>query len=468
MHKEFMDNHTEKSNTIPCLRDSQEVSHSWQTVLLEPLRRQTLDIAYAIAERLRDPDQVQAVAKIATHQSTMPLQWCPASLSFGDVGIAFVHAHFHRCFPHGGWDKIAYSYLRLAAQGTQSQPYILPGLFSGTCGIAAVLSLLGRDDDRYHKVQKRLNMHIYEQVLAQYVSYEKKQGVPTSEYDIINGASGIIAYLMTIDHPEKHELATINILLKYLIWLAGFDQELQHHRWYTPVHMLVTDAQRKNYPYGWLNCGLAHGIPGPLAALSSAWLKGYQLPGQREAITYLSQWIIEHQIPDHWGINWPEALPAQMASDSSLWRKLPPTRSAWCYGAPGIARALWLAGTALHDSFLQQLALDAIKTVLLRPPAQRRIDSPTLCHGMSGLLTICLRFFHETQNALLEEHISLLVSQILAYFNPSFPLGFRDQETPNVMVDQVAWLNGTPGIALALLAASTNVEPSWDHFLLIS
>ncbi|WP_277752743.1 lanthionine synthetase LanC family protein [Streptomyces sp. L2] len=74
-----------------------------------------------------------------------------------------------------------------------------------------------------------------------------------------------------------------------------------------------------------------------------------------------------------------------------------PARSAWCYGAPGVAHALWLAGTALGDHDLHDVATEAMAAVLRRPAHMRFIDSPTFCHGVAGLLQIVLRFAHATR-----------------------------------------------------------------------
>jgi len=47
-------------------------------------------------------------------------------------------------------------------------------------------------------------------------------------------------------------------------------------------------------------------------------------------------------------------------------------------------------------------------------------------------------------------------------------LGFRNLETADHEIDQPGLLDGTPGVALVLLAASTPVEPAWDRLFLLS
>jgi lantibiotic modifying enzyme len=294
------------------------------------------------------------------------------------------------------------------------------------------------------------------------------RGVSESDYDAVSGASGILTYLITFQAEESHVQDTIERLLAYCIWLAGVDKESQRERWYVPPELLITEEKRQLHPDGFYNCGLAHGIPGPMAALALAWLEGYRVPGQREALRCMSDWLLRYAIFDHWGINWPDVVSLHESRSFDASKLGRPTRAGWCYGAPGIASALWLVGEALEQPDLCQTAVQALEAVLRRPITERRIDSPTICHGISGLLEICLRFAQRTDSAIIHEHIPILVNQILELFNPDFPLGFRDQERARVFVDQPAWLNGVPGILLVLLAASMPVEPTWDRVLLLA
>ena len=123
---------------------------------------------------------------------------------------------------------------------------------------------------------------------------------------------------------------------------------------------------------------------------------------------------------------------------------------------------------ALNEEKLCQVALEALEAVLRRPVTKRDIDAPTICHGISGLLAICLRFAHETESQTIREYIPLLTRQILEHYNPAFPLGFRNLENREQWIDETGWLTGAAGTALVLLAAALPVEPVWDRVLLLS
>jgi hypothetical protein len=105
------------------------------------------------------------------------------------------------------------------------------------------------------------------------------------------------------------------------------------------------DFYRQHFPGGYFNCGMAHGLPGLLAALSLAHIQGYAYPDLREALVYMSDWLLGHCIYDARGINWPGGIPLEVAHNPVALSALTGTWSAWCYGAPGVSRSLWLTGS---------------------------------------------------------------------------------------------------------------------------
>ena len=144
------------------------------------------------------------------------------------------------------------------------------------------------------------------------------------------------------------------------------------------------------------------------------------------------------------------------------------SRAAWCYGAPGVARALWLSGQALEDNALCDLAVDAMAAVYRRPMADRQIDSPTFCHGVAGLLQVTLRFAQDTGQPLFRDAADVLCRQVLSEFSPDHALGFCSIEPEGNRVDHCGLLDGAAGVAMVLLAASTEQAPDWDRVFLLS
>jgi hypothetical protein len=109
-----------------------------------------------------------------------------------------------------------------------------------------------------------------------------------------------------------------------------------------------------------------------------------------------------------------------------------------------------------------------MEAVLRRPLAARRIESPTFCHGVAGLLQIVLRFANDTGSVALEAGAIALTEQLLGLYEPESLLGFRSVEFAGKRVDQPGLLDGAPGVALVLLAVACNTAPAWDRLFLLS
>ena len=203
------------------------------------------------------------------------------------------------------------------------------------------------------------------------------------------------------------------------------------------------------------------------ALMALALQEGFEVDGQREALARSAGWLARHRTADEFGINWPTAVPCfpgGVAPPASL----DASRAAWCYGTPGVARALWLAGQALGDDALRALAIEGMAAVYRRPIARRQIDSPTFCHGVAGLLHITLRFAHDSGEPLFTDAAHQLGRQLLQLHDAQRPLGFAAIEPQGNLVDLAGLLDGAPGVMLTLLAAAHPAPPNWDRLFLLS
>jgi hypothetical protein len=116
----------------------------------------------------------------------------------------------------------------------------------------------------------------------------------------------------------------------------------------------------------------------------------------------------------------------------------------------------------------RELAVEAMEAVYRRPLRERGIDSPTFCHGVAGLLQITLRFANDTGLPLFAEAAETLSGQLLSLYDPDSLLVYYSLEPGGRRVDRPGLLDGASGIAVVLLAAATDVEPTWDRLFLLS
>jgi hypothetical protein len=107
-------------------------------------------------------------------------------------------------------------------------------------------------------------------------------GIGVGTFDIVSGLAGIAAYLLR--HDRHGQLPQVLAALVWLLESTGGPP-----RWATPPEWLEA-GMRIQYPAGNLNCGLAHGIPGPLAVLALAMRSGQHVTGQADVMRRTAEW----------------------------------------------------------------------------------------------------------------------------------------------------------------------------------
>jgi len=446
-------------------------------VLTEPQRTAAIAAAVHVAGRLRDPASAAAAAERAAAQSQFPsfAHWMPPSVAQGNAGLAVLWAFLDRCAPAEGWDLVGKAHLEIAARAAERGVGVGNGFFSGLSGLAFAASQLSHDGMRYQRLLATLDDAVAEETmrLAAHIRMNSSSGVSVGDFDVISGLSGTGAYLLC-----RHEQPAIQVALAnavdVLTTLIVSDQSPP--AWHTPARLLYDDIARESYPSGNLNCGLAHGAPGMLAFLSLVRSSGLSFPRLDDAIVIVADWLVANRLDDEWGVNWPTAVPLEEAETAAGGRLRPrartdwgrPSRAAWCYGSPGVARALSLAGQALDRPEYRDVAVSAMEAVFRRPVAARMIDSPTFCHGVAGLLAVTLRFARDTRSTLFAREAQKLVGQLLDAFQPDSLLGYRNLEFGGNETDQPGLLDGAAGVSLVLMTAATGVEPTWDRAFLLA
>jgi lantibiotic biosynthesis protein len=408
---------------------------------------EALAVAQDVADRLRDHNRIEAAKAATVQQTAYPesVYWDSPGVARGDAGLALTCGYLDACFPGAGWDVTAHRYLTLAAQAAEHSGYLAPGMFGGLSGLAFAACSLSCNGTRY----QRLLRTVEELLLPQTVTLGRalsrhKDGISVGHFDVVSGLSGVGAYLLCRRDNEE-AAAALRAVLRGLVALTGEEDGIPH--WYTPAHLMGDETMAHLYPNGNLNCGLAHGIPGPLALMSLAVCSGVRVEGLKEAIERVSAWLGKNRSDDAWGVNWPTAAPLAPDGESAAASPPPaePSRSAWCYGGPGVARALWLAGEALCNPGYRELAVEAMKAVYRRPVWERHVDSPTFCHGVAGLLQITLRFARDTKLPLFAEAAETLTEQLLSLYDPDSLLGYYSLEPGGQRLDQPGLLDGAPG-----------------------
>ena len=412
----------------------------WAPALPSDLTDRALTVAMDVAARVREAER--------DDQSEAPL-------GGGGAGLALLYGQLDRAFPGEGWDVVAHDFLAWAVRQTEraEQEVVLsPGMLYGFGGLAYVARSLSKVGTRYGNLLAKLDAHVHRRVQAM---RPPGHGVRVATFDVISGSAGTAAYLL------DSETAGLRELLAGMVELCGERDGVQ--RWHTPHDLIVNPLTARAYPGGHLNCGLSHGSPGILAAMSLAATAGHEVPGQRAAMRGLVTWLLDNRIDDDCGPNWPTMVALPIGSSKGR-----AARTTWCYGAPGVARAMWLAGAALDDHGLRAFAVETMLAACTRLPHDDEVNGAGLCHGYAGVLQIALRFAHDTGNPSFNPHLEWITGQLLGHYRPTHRFGFRSLARNGSPGDDPGLLEGAAGVALALLATALPVTPTWDRSLALS
>jgi len=408
----------------------------WKPLLAGANADEAVRVAREVGMRLRETERLESAIRYR------------AGVAESHPAFAIAFAQLDACLPGEGWDDAALEEIESSAAALRGASRVPTGLFAGLAGTAYGADFV--DPERYAQLLRTLDGLIarrLEPLLARLVA--RRDGCAEYEIDVVSGLAGIGAYALS-----RGDEPMLRPVVERLVGLLGAEGDTP--AWRTPPELLDDDV-RDEYPDGRLNCGLAHGIPGPLALLCLVHSAGFHAQGLEEAIRHTSGWLVEHAIEDERGVDWPYSVPGDR-----------PARAAWCYGAPGIARALRLAGEALGDPELQAFAVSALESVFLRPREELRLDGVTFCHGVAGVLQITMRMAADSDGDRLREAASGLAGELIERFEPDAPFGYRGLDPDGQPEDQPGLLEGAAGVALVLLAAATSEPPRWDRVFLLA
>jgi hypothetical protein len=417
-------------------------------------RDRAAEVVATVAGRLADPAAVAATAEGSVDRypdgRTAPA-WQPESLAEGHAGIALLHAELN--------DRRA-THAQLAAANRSGGPSGGHLLYAGRLpGLLFAASAAARNAGDYARLRDQ-TAPVVAAAVRHTATVELDRvagghgGTTFAAYDLLKGLSGAIRLLLAcgsepavVDHAARALVAIASPMANVPDlpgWYVG-------HSW--------DDPDDKHG--GHLNLGMAHGAPGILAALAIAYRQGVRVPGLPEAIERIVTWLLAQSVD----LTWPRVI----AVDGRV--LVPSGRPGWCYGVPGLARALQLAGLALDVPAWRALAVRALAATLDQPWDGFGLTNAGLCHGWGGLLQITLRMTWDSGDERLADAAGKLAARVVERFDSGSPFGFRYRSGGEVLApDRPGFLWGAAGVALAVQAhlAGRPPDTGWDAALLLA
>lgn len=279
-------------------------------------------------------------------------------------------------------------------------------------------------------------------------------------YDLVSGVVGWGTYaLQRLPSPTARQL--LELAIDRLAQLAV--PQIDGISWLTPSSVLPNEQQIE-FPEGYLNLGVAHGVPGIIGLLSRAIDKSVAANAAMSLLTPTVEWLLAQQLPaQELGAFGYYTAPGGRASDVS--------RLGWCYGDLGNSLVIAHAAAVTENDDWRDAAHRLALRAARRAALTSGVEDAGLCHGASGNAHLFNRLYQHFGDDELHAAAMNWFARTFAFEGRGGGIGgyaawlHRDARGAG-WVDDPGLLEGATGVALALLAATTEVEPAWDAMLL--
>ena len=326
-----------------------------------------------------------------------------------------------------------------------------PALYGGFSGVAWVAEhLAGKFDETVEGDGGEEIDEILEQTIA----------APwKGAYDLISGLTGF-GVLAVERLPRSSAIRCLEAIVDRLTETA--EPVGEGLTWFTSPDILPM-SRRERFPHGYYDLGVAHGVPGVIALLSDAYRAGIRPERARRLIDGAVRWILSQRLRVRGASCYPAMVAPGFEARSS--------RLAWCYGDAGVAATLLHAARAVGVEEWERAAFEIATHAAMTDLEESGVKDAGLCHGAFGLAHIYNRLFQAGGGDVLAGAARRWYGVGLDMRAPGRGIaGFEEwaADSNGSSHSGAEFLTGATGIALALLAGITSVEPMWDRLLLVS
>lgn len=443
------------------------------------LTTQVTELTKFLGYQLKDFDKLKKVCD--DERNFIPFiqakPWDGRTLSHGYPALITYFAQLDTHFPGENWEMACHHAIEALVQEIERDGIHNGSLFSGLTGIAFSVLSASKEKTRYSDLLHSLNTVLAQRIQAEYLTpwedwARASDFLPPAFWDVIVGASGIMGYLYHF--PENPEF--MKILETFVDKLSVFKESASFQgsvvpRWFSPAETMIRADHQTDYAPGCCDVGVAHGISGLISTLC----KLSALPNLENKckllLAALCPWVCDHLCEERFGCEniWQGRY---VLGEEGFIDRESFYRDGWCYGAPGIARALFLAAQTLNDNQSRAVSEKAFSSLCTRIEENKTgLRCPSFCHGFAGLLTIMQTMYLDTQETQFLRAVEHVEETIIKTFSTSCPFGFPVLASldphDDLWIDSPGILDGSVGIGLSLLQAKSKEKALWvDYFAL--
>lgn len=188
------------------------------------------------------------------------------------------------------------------------------------------------------------------------------KGPGPMDFDLVGGVAGIGAYGLL--GRSRIQVGLLHAVVRHL-WSRRVERP-DGICWAGQVGPGAATAMTRGY-----DTGVAHGTAGLLPVLAGAARLG--VPRAATLFRRATAWLLAHERKG----NFPYLVSPADGGER-------PSRSAWCYGSPGVAVALLHAARQAQNPALERRALALTAVATRRAYSETGVIDPGVCHGAAG------------------------------------------------------------------------------------
>jgi hypothetical protein len=390
-----------------------QAARRWRPLLGEADRAIVLDVVRDIAGELESAPRGYSFGR--AHD---------LALADGDAGIALLLAELP------AFRAAAERRIVRAVEGITADVGLDASLHFGFTGIAwAWQHVMGRDDSGDDDPLAAVDLAVLE--LLRTADVRLAPGV-------LFGLAGLAIYAL----DRRTELADACLVEIVDRWLASADRDNGGLCWWLPPPPGTAYVER--FPDGFYDLGIDVGAAGIASACARIAGRGIVAGRARDVVNRTVRWMLGQQTA--------HGLPSKLSAAGGAVHAF-----GWCKGELGVAVALLRAAIETGDASLFERAIALGGSAAQVDPAG--CVEPGFHIGAAGALHAFNRLYQVTRLPMFHDAALDWLAHLIALRRPGTGIAgftFSGNETRQGLVQ------GAAGVALALLATTTDRAPTWD------
>ena len=294
-------------------------------------------------------------------------------------------------------------YMNALVTEIKKMKVISTSFYYGILGIAYAVNICAKETGNYANLLSSIEKLHLKLVESQLMVIKEKNEIEERDYDILQGISGNLIYLLNT-HVPNSDTRLIEEILKYLVGLTQNNFKKMN---ILPQSMVNLEL-REIYKHGYINLSLSHGMGGVLYVLSLAIEKNIIVDGQVQAIKNILELYCESFRRTKKLSDW-NARYTNEANEVFYGK----CRISWCYGILSILRVVELASKLVNDKTMKQIVDEKLEAIISLPLIDWNLTSVTFCHGWSGALGVLSTINCSRKSSDIEQLIDKIVENIL-------------------------------------------------------